>query len=286
MKSAGLGVGLLALSACNPYPELPAYTVTIDNPTEGSNPGLKIDVNATVGGGFNLVESDCDPTNFDADPGTGAVIPLWSPYDCSDEEGNVPEDQGNIQFFVDGLFYTYATSATFTVDLTPAIKIAYYEPMDIDPATPNPDGSDAHEDIQNVFVCNFLYPDDNLHYASTTFLAAGAATAEQLGNTAVYEAIDDGAGNISYDVMDPQPYSYEIFDLGYYPQWALFDYSGATNTQDDGTTEHIFYAELHYVNHSVVYGVPRERIITKDFSDAAQETLYNDYQWCGFNYLL
>jgi hypothetical protein len=274
IRNAGLATGLLGLVACSPFPADPGVTLTLNNPTEGAS-DLPFTFNAevTIDGTFSLVESGCDPSLVHGDPDAIALVPDWDPYACTDGDGLAPAGEGNIQFFVDGIFHAYATTTTIPVDLTPAIAFAYYEEVDLDgdPATT--------EDVGNAFVCNLYFPDDNLGYASTLFDDAFSHyTSEALGGLPVYEEDENG----DYVVMDPQPASYEIFNFIIPPPWTYFNYVGTIDSvnYDDYTGQHIFYAELHQNNHEAVYGVNRDRVFTA--AGAAGFDLSGmPADWCG-----
>jgi hypothetical protein len=201
------------------------------------------------------------------DADNGAVVPDWSPYDCTDAEGKPAPDEGNIQFFVDGVFMGYYTTDTLEVDLSPKLTFAWYEAQEIDedndPGTP--------DTLQNVFVCNFYYPADNVGYAQAEYDNFMRVTAEDVYGAPLYRVDEGGVatampGTVVYDGFGAIPTA-----------WLNFTYAGiydqATGGVDD---QHVFYAELHYDDHEPVYGVERNRIITGGFDTSALPA-----DWCG-----
>ena len=294
ISSGGAAVLLLGIAGCAPISqEGEDVVLTINSPAEGSSNGLTFNAEIGIDGDFTLGESSCDPSNVTFDVYSGMIQAEWDPFACTDENGVPPRGQGNIQLFVDGIFHAISYDTTVEVDLTPKIAFALYDYLYAEDADLDGDGvsdydlvdldgdgvgdvADADGDgVEDLFsYCNFYYPDDNLHYASTAF------------NTDMYYTAEDYYGVPLYDIgtgqpLDPQPSLYDnIYGYFGYQPWLNFDYNGLPFGSGDGdsTDEHLLSAELHYDNHELVYGANRARTVlgAMNLSDMPAD-------WCGFH---
>lgn len=287
-KSLGFGIGVLALAACNPFPADPGYRIHMSDPVttdltiedkDIKAPKLDWDATITIDGGFILQDSPCDPASVTVDGDAGALVPGWNPYDCADENGDPIAGQGNIQFYIDGIFMGYYTDTTIPVRLKPTqtsadIRFAYYlPPTELGFPSDDADG-DGNDDT--FLACYFYMPGDNLGYARTlydNFLVPGFTPADWNPGS-VYDLNGD---EVATDDQVPDGVALAIY-YGIWP-WTQFEHYGInvdearveqypdfSNARDG---QHVFYAELHSDNHAPVYGAGRERKITDqfDFSD-------------------
>lgn len=283
----GLGLGVLALSACSPVPSGPGYSVSFTSDAFEADPvPMSFQVTAAVEGGFTLGTSACDPTLVSVDADYVTIVPEWDPYACTNEDTSLVDPaHGNIQYFVDGIFMGTYYSDTIDIDLTPKgdgtdIKFMLYDYSD-DDADGYPDdlNSDGAPDI--IEVCNFYFPGDNLGYAWKTYndlMKTGNMWADY-GGGSVYDLY-----GIEIAEADQSPLYDGFFPyIGYFP-WTNFEHFGVNldelavqgaefDPEVDG--QHIFYGELHYDNHSPVYGAGRTRSKTGVFDLSAMPA-----DWC------
>lgn len=273
-KSLGFGIGVLALAACNPFPADPGYRIDISAPELTGDGLVKLDwtATATITGDFKLQESACDPRSFTVDADNGVLVPGWDPYACSDENGAPVAGQGNIQFYIDGIFMGYYTQTTIDVKLTPTetsddIRFAYYlPPSDLGFPSDDADG-DGEDDA--FLACYFFMPGDNLGYARALyddFLVPGFVPADWNPGT-VY---DLEFNEVAADDQAPDGVALALY-YGAWP-WTQFEHFGINVDEAliegyadfdpvaDG--QHVFYAELHSDNHAPVYAAGRQRKVT------------------------
>lgn len=285
-KSGGTALLMMGLAACGEVELTRApYTIELTNPAaDQANIPLVFDAVANVGGGFVFADSPCDPTDVHVDLNTYAMAADWDPYNCTEEDGSVSQDEGNIQLFIDGIFFAYAASATVPVDMSPKVgPFAYYDYIYDDAGEPVPDvDGDGNEDLFKY--CSMYFPDDTLGYASTYYTEAISPYTfpnyygVNLNDLDVYAE----TGTVVPLATQPVPYD-TIFDFFFNAPFLKFDYFRANAAT--GVEEHIWWAELHAVNHSTIFGPPREITYTQGFAitDADGDGLADDFpaDWCG-----
>lgn len=272
-KSLSLGVGVLAMVACNPYPSSPGVKLTTSAPptktvTVIGHSGDPEDVQRyeldfvasaeITGEAFTLGDGDCDPRQFTVAE-SGALIPGWDPYACSQASGEPIEGQGNIQYFVDGIFMGYHIDTDLEVNLAPKldgsdIRMAYYvdelggtdwkdDEFDTDddgvidlvvPVDANGNGT-----TDAIVGCYFYYPQDNLGYAKAQYEAVmnledykaravyGLDLLDEYGNLVQEAEVYDTDGTTALSMNEQVPDGF--IGSAYYGAWpwTTFEYFGA-----------------------------------------------------------
>lgn len=297
VKSLGLGFGVLALSACNPYQENPGVVLDLDNNSVAlENVPLDFTAKFNLTGDFSLVASPCDASAVTVDYDHEVLVPAWNPYDCT-EDGGAPSNptEGNIQFFVDGIFMGIHTSTDVPVELAPKgddsdLKFGFY--------VDGGDDFDGDGVNDSLLLCHFYFPQDNLGLARKQYEEFMYYLPKDVGYAAPGNVYDLFTGDqIAESDQAPDGYVAALYYGAY--SWTTFEYLSVGNDEaliegyhcvsngscgDPDTTlvdprrdgAHVFYGELHYNNHSPVPYAGRERIITKtlDLSGMPDD-------WCG-----
>lgn len=292
-KSLSLGAGVLAMVACNPYPSSPGVKLTMTAPPTVTVDGaaqveLDFVATATIDGAFTLAAGACDPASFSVNTESGALVPGWDPYACSEESGEPIQGQGHIQTFIDGIFMGYHLDTDLEFNMAPKldgtdIRMAYY----VDEAG----GSDFVDvdldgNVDAYAACYFYYPQDNVGYVRElydTFINGTYTPGNIYGANRVFNVNGDDVTGTD----DEAPDGLAGADFyGLWP-WTTFEHFGAnvdealvegySDFDPYANGQHVFYSELHYDNFSVVYGAGRQRYVTGQLDLNSMPA-----DWCGF----
>lgn len=277
----GLGVTTAALLVCGcdfAIPETNEYTLSYTIPVSGTYPDssldtLTFDLQASIGGGFSLHESGCDPGDFAVvgSPDSGYYISAsFDPYACGVDDPASPDNgSGNLQVYLDGYFFGMYTSSPIEIDLSPKITLVYYEPGPVTAA--------------NVGICNFYFPDADPWFH--TRIVEQAAT--DLGGYVDLLAADEVGATVLTGQID-----YNVWFWNLHPGW-YFDYYGElvaafqgdyeTDISESNGYGHSMYAQLAHDTHATVYGGVghRAQFTSLPYDELSSFPADNGLPWCG-----
>jgi len=283
-------------ASCAPVEDEIPHTLAYEVPvSSGALQSLAFNPNVTVGGSFTFKDSPCDPFTIEGDKENGfSLVTAWDPYTCAEDPANPPEDEGNLQVYIDGHWFGSYGDVT-EISFAPKTTLVFYlEAGEIDAATdpldeeglPNPDDVTALQDPNNDLnndgvltndyyaVCNYYFPDGPQGYQAAIVEQAATAIG---GYVNLFSANDDTLAGVP-DLSGQIDYNTWFWNLSYQ---AGFSY--VVDAVADGGQGHFFQANLAYDTHSTIYGGVGERVLFDTFPTAELDAWDdpNGLPWCG-----